>query len=276
MGRLRPWSRLSLLTARLVSTEPLTVRVDACVQRPPNSFTAKATIARQSGGRGLLAAFGTAQPTVPAAPRVTATRDQDGIHLSWPVPDSGGSPITSYSISRSTSASGGFSEIATTQNPKYDDAAVLDGTAYFYRVRARNAVGTGPACQVRVGPNTTVAESPCTAPGLTIIEDAEGDPLDALAQHDIRRASVAEPYFTDGSQKVVFTLKMSDLSAPLSSNTFWPVYFTTPDGQGHYVEMQTNPAGPWMRLRPTGTAPRTRPPVTWRLAAATPQMARSP
>lgn len=226
--------------------------IDGCVLAPPNSFAAKATIARQSGGRGLFAAFDVPEPTVPDAPLVTSTRDSDGIHLTWDEPDNGGAPITSYRVYRSESATSGFSLVATVTNRKYDDFDVASGTPYYYRVRAVNSVGQGAYCQIKVNAALTVSESPCDPPGLTILQDANNDfTLPAYAVHpqreqfDIRRLSIGEPYFSDGSNKVVFTLKMDDLSGTLSPSTTWPINFynsADPAATGRYVLMRTNAA----------------------------------
>ncbi len=63
-----------------------------CVSGPPNSFSAKATIARQSGGRGLYAQFDPAEPTIPQAACLSGRRDDLATYLSWRTPDNGGAP----------------------------------------------------------------------------------------------------------------------------------------------------------------------------------------
>src|SRR5207253_7624657 len=78
-----------------------------CINGGANDFTRKATIARQSGGRRLFAAFDPVEPAVPAAPRVTAaTRDVAGAHLTILEPDTGGSAITGYKIYRGMTSGG--------------------------------------------------------------------------------------------------------------------------------------------------------------------------
>ena len=44
-------------------------------------------------------------------------------------------------------------------------------------------------------------------------------------------------------KKLVFTLKMADLSDPLTPNTQWRVYFTGADGNGYFVDMRTDLLG---------------------------------
>jgi hypothetical protein len=132
---------------------------DGKINRFDNDNTRKATIARQSGGRRLFAAFDPpAGPTAPAAPRVAAaTRDAGGTHLSILEPDNGGSPVTAYKIYRGTSSGGetllatvgaaGTYDITNLDNKvAYDDPTVHPNRTYFYRVTAVNAQGEGLSC----------------------------------------------------------------------------------------------------------------------------------
>src|SRR5205823_47405 len=68
----------------------------------------KATIARQSGGKGLLSQFdpNPAEPTLPQPACLAGTRDDLASYLTWTAPDTGGTPIVSYKIYRSTSTPG--------------------------------------------------------------------------------------------------------------------------------------------------------------------------
>jgi hypothetical protein len=130
-----------------------------CINGGANDFTRKASIARQSGGRRLFAAFDPIEPAVPAAPRVTAaTRDSAGAHLTFLEPDNGGSPITGYKIYRGLT-SGSETLVATVVNPPttydvtnlgnqitFDDATGNPGLTLFYRVTATNSVGEGTFC----------------------------------------------------------------------------------------------------------------------------------
>jgi hypothetical protein len=64
-----------------------------------------------------------------------------------------------------------------------------------------------------------------------------------MASHDIKSLHIAEPYFADGSRKLVFTIKMADLSGPLTPSTQWRVYFTGADANGYFVDMRTDALG---------------------------------
>jgi hypothetical protein len=89
-----------------------------------------------------------AAPTAPAAPTaVTATPGNGSARVSWTAPATGGSPLTSYTI---TPYVGGTAQTPTTitGTPPATTATITgltNGTAYTFTVTATNAVGTGPA-----------------------------------------------------------------------------------------------------------------------------------
>ena len=81
--------------------------------------------------------------TVPGAPTLSASAGNAVVHLSWTAPSNGGSPITNYKVYRATS-SGAETLLTTLGNvTSYDDTAVTNGTTYYYKVSAVNAVGEG-------------------------------------------------------------------------------------------------------------------------------------
>ena len=205
-----------------------------------NDGTDKATIIRQTGGKRLFATFDPPMNATPEPPFLVATRDGDAVNLAWSVPDDGGSPITGYKLYRGVT--GGAETVlaifgADVNSYTDNDAA---GANYYYRVTAANANGEG-ASSARVVP--TLSESACTGLGITVMTDPAGDSLDQLAGHDIRSVHIAEPFFADGSQKLVFTLKMADLADPLTPSTTWRVYFTGADNNGYFVDMRTDALG---------------------------------
>jgi fibronectin type 3 domain-containing protein len=89
-----------------------------------------------------------AAATVPGAPTLSATTaPRKGVGLSWNQPADGGSPITSYTISRGTSSSGETTYVSvqcSTTSCSYTDTATKKNSTYFYTVAAVNSVGTGP------------------------------------------------------------------------------------------------------------------------------------
>jgi hypothetical protein len=197
--------------------------VGGCVSGGPNSGTAVATIARQTTGKGLYAAFDP-QVSIPAAPAVQATQT-NGVHLTWSTPDDHGTPITGYHIYR-RAAGGVYEQImgVDASTHSFDDNPPA-GAVYSYRVTAVNAMGEGPACR-EVTP--VVAPPPtqtCTAPGAKVIDDPAGDtPVAAL---DVKSLSIAEPPTTDGSHKIVFTLKVANLSTFTPGNA-WMILWNRP------------------------------------------------
>ncbi|MEY2547389.1 MAG: hypothetical protein QOG48_2506 [Verrucomicrobiota bacterium] len=118
--------------------------VGACVGNPDNNtFRAAMRVARQIGGKPLLAAFdpNPAEPAVPKAPCLSGTRNATGVHLSWRTPDNGGADITSYAIYRGA-ASGAEALLLVTNSTKttFDDITADPTQPVFYYVRAINSV----------------------------------------------------------------------------------------------------------------------------------------
>lgn len=205
-----------------------------------NDGTDKATIIRQTGGKRLFAAFDPPANARPEPPLLLATKDGDAVNLAWSIPDDGGSPITGYRVYRGVE--GGAETLLATFGADVNSHTDAEaGTAnFYYRVTASNANGEGTSSP-RVFP--TSAESPCNGLGVNVLNDPSGDALTQVAGHDIRSLHIGEPFFADGSQKLVFSLKMADLSDPLTPNTTWRVYFTGADGSGYFVDMRTDLLG---------------------------------
>jgi hypothetical protein len=201
--------------------------VGGCVKGGSNSGTALATIARQRNGKRLFAAFDpVAAP--PAAPAAQATIADGIIHLIWSAPDDHGSAVTSYRIYRKL-GTGHFSLMRTTSASIHaiDDKGVKPGTAVAYQVTAVNAQGEGPACGQVVpvpAPPSTTADT-CVKPGQTVATDPAGDaPAAAL---DVLSLAVAEPYASDGTDRLVFTLKVASL-ASLTPGSTWMILWNRP------------------------------------------------
>ncbi|GAC1550367.1 MAG: hypothetical protein NVS2B7_26450 [Herpetosiphon sp.] len=215
--------------------------IQSCVAGGPNSYSALATIARQSGGRRLFAANDPVEPALAGAPIVTATLTLNGARVSWQTPDNGGSAITGYNIYRGTAS--GAETLLTTVNGQtntFDDTTILPGVTYFYYVTAVNAVGEGPHCN-EVSPVVAVVKNPCTLPGVLIVTDPAGDQVGAPANQDldIRSIHIAEPFFPDGSKKLVFTMQVTDLST-IQPNRQWKVIWNYGVGPRYYVSMNSD------------------------------------
>src|SRR5262249_12478695 len=87
----------------------------------------------------------------------------------------GGSPVTGYKVYRGTS-SGGESLISTLGNvTSFTDGGLANGTAYYYRVSAINALGEGSLSNER-------SATPATGPGAaTLTSTTAGNANVALA-----------------------------------------------------------------------------------------------
>jgi uncharacterized repeat protein (TIGR01451 family) len=227
----------------------------ACVQAPPgstgNSYTAIATIARQTGGRGLFPKFDTpqtAQPKVPGAPFLTVYRDGARARLEWSQSDDGGSPITGYKVYRVRS---GLEQlIATVKNVTAYADILPDRTDTFnYRVAAINAVGESCGSNERL---TQPVGSSCT--NRLLAKDPTGDQKSAPANPDldIQSVLISEPSFLENAHKLVFKMKVANLST-LPPNRQWRILWHYPKGPGgeaqtsfagrYYVGMNTNASG---------------------------------
>jgi hypothetical protein len=188
--------------------------IDGCETGGPNSYTAKASIARQSGGKGLFAQYDMPEPVVPKSPYLTGFRDDMASYLTWNPPDNGGSAIAAYDIYRRGSSGGAEKLVgqasgkATSYNDRTVDSLV---NTYTYRITAVNGVGEGASSNsvsLVVEPRRE-ATGACHAPGVTAIFDPAGDASDTQPSHDITSVSMAEP--EDLSGKLVFTMKVADL-----------------------------------------------------------------
>jgi Domain of unknown function (DUF1929)/Fibronectin type III domain/Kelch motif len=109
-------------------------------------------------------------PVVPSAPTgVTATAGNGTASVSWTAPNSGNSPITSYSVTPST----GTTTLAPTVisgSPPATTATIsglTNGTTYTFTVTATNAVGTGPASAASSTVTPTAPAVPAAPTGVT-------------------------------------------------------------------------------------------------------------
>ncbi len=201
-----------------------------CVNGGPNSYSAKATIARQSGGRTLFDGFDPAEPAVPQPACLSGRRDDLASYLTWKAPDNGGATLSSYRILRGTTPLN-LVEIGVAEGNKltYTDRTTSAGVVtYHYQVVAVNSQGDGPVSNT-VALNVTPRVEPtgaCLLPGVQVLVDPTGDASDQQDQHDITSVSLSEPQALDG--KVVFTIKVASLAGPLTPNFRWAIRFGAP------------------------------------------------
>jgi hypothetical protein len=222
-----------------------------------DSRAAKATIARQSGGKRLLAQFDPARPDLPGAPAISGglNADNTAVTLTWGQPDNGGSQITGYNVYRREGQKGEFTLLATVTEPTYTDTTFNTAVPNFYRVTAVNAAGEGPFCG-DFQPQIVIPPNPCALPGVFVVNDVNADRSDndggANTPPDprvnVRQVFVAEPFFGAGVQKLVFTMQLapsSTASAPPSSQWYliWNRLNPDADFDRYYVAMKSDASG---------------------------------
>ena len=222
-----------------------------CSQARPeavgNSYTQIAAIARQSGGKGLFAAHDGLFPDAPAAPGapyVTALRNGGKVNLQWSLSNSGGSPVTEYTISRGTTPGSGTA-IATVPGNQLrfvDRTATDSASTYYYTVAATNAQGT--SCGSNEVPTPYVGDSHSPA-GYTIYSDPTADGTAAAHPDlDIQTLSISEPSTGPHAGKLVFNLKVANMA--ISPNErMWRIIWDSPNAAGgkFYVGMTKNETG---------------------------------
>lgn len=111
--------------------------IATCATGSGASTASYATIARQSTGKGLFAAYD-GGATAPAAPTLSATSGNARVDLSWTTPANNGATITGYKLYRG----GALHQTLGVVNA-YADTAVTNGQTYTYTVSAVNSIGEG-------------------------------------------------------------------------------------------------------------------------------------
>ena len=226
--------------------------VGGCVNGPPNSFTADATITRQSGGKRMFAAFDPVEPRIPDAPALTGSQIDQVVNLSWEPPDDGGAPISAYHLYRRSGAGQPFEPIATVAGTSYSET--VNAAQHTYRITAENSQGEGPYCRDVIP--TTPAMNPCEEPYLRVISDFNPDGTDADAGQNtppdgsvnIRQLFIGEPYLGPGVSKLVFSMRVAPPTLPSPPpNSQWFIIWhrLNPDQNfdRRYVAMRTNATG---------------------------------
>jgi hypothetical protein len=203
-----------------------------------NSYSALATIARQTGGKRLFRQFDPVEPVLPGAAMAAAVRDAAGVHVTWVEPDSGGSAISSYSVYRRANSSTVRARVGSVAgtNRSFTDTTAAPGGAYFYSVSAANALGETPACGLEQS-EVALTDSPgnsCTLPGVRVAADAPGDQVGAPvnADLDILSLSVAEPFDANNpnNDDLEFTMAVNSNVSTLLPNRQWRIIWAYPNG----------------------------------------------
>jgi hypothetical protein len=131
------------------------VNADGSTSVTGNTYSATATIARQSSGRRMSGTNPSAT-SVPGMPSITERRVGPVVHLAWNEADAGnngGSPpdqtINNYQILRGTSPGGEnptpIATVAGNVNKLDDTTAINPTVTYYYKVIATNSIGSSCA-----------------------------------------------------------------------------------------------------------------------------------
>jgi hypothetical protein len=139
--------------APTASTEPPTPPSSVAASAPstPSSSAPAATVVSEPSPASIITTTYITKPTAPRSLAAAATNVSGQIRLYWAAPASnGGWPITDYIIQRSPN---GWSSWATINDgvrntTGYTVTGLANGTRYYFRVYARNAVGQSPASNI--------------------------------------------------------------------------------------------------------------------------------
>jgi hypothetical protein len=231
------------------------IAVDGTSSVKGNTYSAAATIARQSSGRRMLVAKDPPNPltatSAPGMPFVTERRIGNTVRLAWNESDSGNSMINNYQILRGTMSGGEnptpIVTVAGTQTGgTYTDTTATDLTkTYYYKVVAVNSAGSSCSnneiAAPYVGDTCTgiiIHKNDPTHPESTGGGAGQPPPLPSLL---IDYIAVAEPPATTN---LTFKIKVGDLSGTRPPNSRWRIawdWFNASTGnQMYYIGMNTD------------------------------------
>lgn len=227
--------------------------IGGCVLDPSaNSFAAKGTLVRQTGGRTLFAAFDDApgtqynsgaaiRPAAACAVQEKSTRTEARTLVAWNAPDSGGSAISNYEVFRSESPTGPFTSVGLSgAKTRFEDASADPAVAtYYYRVVAENAQGKAPVSNIIELP-ISVEElvNTCALPGQVLATDPEDQ--NGLTDLDATLLAVAEPLEFEGN--LVITLKVAGFATGQPAGVFYGILFANKGNK--YVALDTTQGPP--------------------------------
>ncbi|MEV6292658.1 PA14 domain-containing protein [Streptomyces sp. NPDC051896] len=169
----------------------------------------------------------TADRTPPAVPSgVTADSGGKGVSITWDAL----ADAYSYRVYRATSTDGSYTRIATVDQPSYLDTSATEGTRYYYRVTAVDAVGNESGRSATVSGVHWDETPPSAVTGLTVTPTGYGFHLqwDANPTPDLARYVVyAGELIGDDEEKVCSVHQVEWLSTDTTSYD----YATLPDGE---------------------------------------------
>jgi hypothetical protein len=165
--------------------------------------------------------------TVPSAPASIATQDVNGgeaIHWTQPT-SSGGARIIAYAIQRRPAGSGSYATVGTVRTSDmvqsaltFTDTTAAIGTAYDYRVLARNRAGDSAPSPVATVTPAAVAR-PGTAPASAIAPAGWWVPDDSAAAGGAEITSIPDRSTGAHAMAKVFTTGPTKLAAALAGRS---------------------------------------------------------
>ncbi|MCI4318977.1 MAG: fibronectin type III domain-containing protein [Thermoplasmata archaeon] len=171
-----------LLAAALVGTETYSIAYDP---------TSQTFLAPTYYGGSMFELQALASPSAPTG--VTATAGNTTLKASW-TPPSSAVPITGFTVSLGTSATGPWGQNQSVTTTNYTYSGLTDGTKYFVVITATTVAGTSPASASANGTPLGVPFPPTAVAAVT------GNSTQI-------NVSWAAPSSTQGSAVVNYTLK---------------------------------------------------------------------
>jgi fibronectin type III domain protein len=126
---------------------------DPVITSPPDVTTAPPTTASVAPPPPPPAPIKPSAPQSPVAKPLNAAAQ-----LTWTAPASNGSAaIDAYAVQRATSSAGPFGNVGFPTTTSFTNSGLTNGTKYYFRILAHNAVGWG-------APSAVVSATPMTSP----------------------------------------------------------------------------------------------------------------
>jgi titin len=156
----------SSTTSTLPATSTTSPPAAIATTTVPSTTTAPSTTTPPSA----IAQPVVAAATVATAPQSPVAKPGNGkVTLTWLAPsNNGGAPIDKYRVQRALSPSGPWTDVALPTTLSYTNTGLMNGTKYYFRIRAHNSAGWSPwSTVVSATPKTVPAApyAPNTTPG---------------------------------------------------------------------------------------------------------------
>ena len=158
--------------------------------------------------------------TAPSVPQnFTATAGNRQVVLSWTVPDSdGGSPITGYEVS----SDDGTTWVTASTDTGHTFTGLTNGTAYTFRVRAVNSIGSGAEATVTATPRSVGGTGGGWRPPTTAVTPEQVPLADYEPKADELQFPFIDVAATDWFYAYVRTVWENQLFQGTSHNMFTP------------------------------------------------------